>query len=252
MKSLVIRLIFTLLFLGNAATVSPLFGQANRAGVTEIEVMDPLTMYSFSSGEGQGFLKRSPVNLPQPIYPGKETGVVGLKFVISPEGTVEKVTRDQNLHTNGNEEMIKAAEIAVQQWIFAPLPEKMAQEEQDVSVLIQYNDPESKILYSIDGKCTIEGLKGRMPIKLEAPKHTSQHEGIVNATLRINSDGEVVWLGNFHGAYDHIKVIPRLGIITHQALSTWRFDPLVADSPEAETDQEIKVTIRYVANKMSN
>ena len=209
----------------------------------KIEIMDPETMYSFSGIEGKGFLNRSPVNLPQPAYDGEETGIVGLMFTITPAGRVSKVKQETFALTTANAEMIQKAKTAVLQWEFTPLPRKLNQEDQDVRVIIQFNTAESGILYSIDGLYRIEGLKNRFPIELEAPDYNTEHEGIVTAFLAISPEGNVKYIGKFHGAYSYQKVIPKLGLITYSAIKKWRFDPLRPD--QRQVDQEIIVKIRY-------
>jgi hypothetical protein len=209
----------------------------------EIEIMDPETMYSFSGIEGQGFLNRSPVNLPVPAYDGDETGIVGLMFTINPNGKVSRVKQETFALTTANAEMVQAAKNAVLQWEFAPLKPGIAWEDQDVRVIIQYNHSKSGVMYSIDGLYQIEGLVDRLPIELKAPDYNTSHEGIVTVVLAISPEGTVSYINKSYGAYTYQKVIPRLGIITYEAVRKWRFDALTPE--QKQEDQEITVKIRY-------
>ena len=208
-----------------------------------IEIMDPETMYSFSGIEGQGFLKRSPVNLPIPAYQGQETGIVGLMFTITPQGRVSKVKQETFALTTANAEMIQSAKTAVLQWEFSPLPARVAWKDQDVRVIIQFNHSDSGVLFSIDGLYRIEGLKDRFPIELEAPRYDTPHEGIVTTIIGISPEGTVRYISKSYGAYTNQQVIPKLGLITYSAIRKWRFDPLLPD--QEQEDQEITVKIRY-------
>ena len=210
-----------------------------------IDFMDPETVYSFKGLDGRGFLRRSPVNLPQPVYVGKETGIVALIFEINPAGYVPKLRQETDLVTSANSDMIEAAQVAVEQWKFNPLPPDAEQEIEEVRVVIQYNFTNSGVIYSIDGRFTIEGLRNdRRPVQLAVPEYNTDHEGVVTALLTIEPSGGLAWIDQFYGSYPNQRVVPRLGIITDKAIRKWRFTPL----PEGveQTDQLIKVICRYL------
>ena len=219
--------------------------EVKPAGPNMVEIMDPQTFYSFRGTDGKGFLNRSPVNLPQPLYSGSETGIVALIFRIDALGKVSDVHKEASPLKTATREMEDAAIKAVENWTFAPLPASQSQAANNqVRVVIQFNHPESGVLYSEDGLYIIEGLSNRLPVKLIAPQHRTQHEGVVVATITLAPSGKVKIIHNYHGASEQEKVIPRLGIITYEALSQWQFDALAAS--EIQIDQEISVTIRYL------
>lgn len=209
-----------------------------------LEIMDPETMYSFSGLEGKGFLNRKPVNLPQPAYDGDETGIVGLIFTIKPDGKVSEVRQETFALTTVNEKMVEAAKAAVIQWQFSPLPASMAQKDNHVKVIIQFNNAQSGVLYSVDGLCRIEGLGERFPVHLISPLYEAEEdEGVVTAIVNLAPDGTVNFIGKFYGAYLQQTVRPRLGIITYSAIRQWKFDPLPEDKPQE--DMDVTVQIRY-------
>lgn len=226
--------------------LSPELGQAQTRNSQKkmVEVMDPETMYSFTGVDGKGFLNRSPLNLPQPTYEGEETGIVGLFFSITPEGNVSEVRQESFALATANEEMIQSAREAVSQWKFTPVSDQRKDDE--VRVIIQFNKTETGILYSVDGLYRIQGLVGRFPVELVAPENDSNQQGIVSAMLTVSPDGSVKFISKFYGAQPGYAVPPRLGIITHQALMEWKFDPISEYSDQEPEDQEILVQIRFM------
>ncbi|MDX2246804.1 MAG: hypothetical protein SF052_08530 [Bacteroidia bacterium] len=233
-----------LAFLGSGLPCPPLTAQNRTSAPNVLEIMDPETMYSFSGLEGKGFLNRKPVNLPQPAYDGPETGIVGLIFTIQPNGKVSEVRQETFALTTANEKMVEAAKAAVIQWEFSPLPASSSQQNNEVRVIIQFNDPQSGVLYSVDGLCKIEGLGERFPVELVAPQYEEEEdEGVVTAIVNLAPDGTVNFISKFYGAYSHQLVRPRLGIITYSAIRQWRFDPLAAD--KEQTDHDVTVQLRY-------
>ncbi|MEZ4776801.1 MAG: hypothetical protein R3D00_26735 [Bacteroidia bacterium] len=218
--------------------------QTRTAAPNVLEIMDPETMYSFSGLEGKGFLNRKPVNLPQPAYDGPETGIVGLIFKIKPNGKVSEVNQETFALTTANEKMVEAAKAAVIQWQFSPLPASGAQTDNDVRVIIQFNNSLSGVLYSVDGLCRIEGLGERFPVHLISPQYEEgEEEGVVTAVVNLAPNGSVNFIGKFYGAYSHQAVRPRLGIITYSAIRQWKFDPIPEDKPQEDLD--VTVQIRY-------
>ncbi|GAB4409811.1 MAG: hypothetical protein OHK0039_13710 [Bacteroidia bacterium] len=224
----------------------PAPAQGTRAPES-IEVLNPDILYHFSAIDGRGFLRRSPINLPVPFYPGDETGLVALVFTITPDGMVSYVFQELNLAVMATPEMVKAAKDAVQRWEFNPLPPHVEQADHVVRVLIQFNNPASTIRYSQDGRVVIEGPGDRIPVNLPAPRYESDHEGVVKARVTVNPDGSIAWIDKFSGAYEHQRVLPRLGIITHEALRSWRFLPRLRPVAEDEDPQEqVRITFHYM------
>ncbi len=246
------RSITLLLFL----CLLPVFSQAQTRseGPSELNILDPETVYSFTGANGEGFLRRSPVNLPQPIYQDETTGLVPLTFTILPDGSVEDVRLDPPLLPGTSRNMVNAAVKAVEQWEFAPLPESMGDELMPVKVVIQYNEPGSGVLYASDGSCTMKGLDARKPAHIYSPTGTTEEGGIVNAVVGLRPDGTIRGIYRYFGVREDVPVPARLGIISYEALQKWTFTALPETSEEDETvqvDQEIVVTLRFQANPES-
>lgn len=199
----------------------------------EIEIMDPNTMYSFRGWDGGGFLRRSPVNLPEPAYTGGETGLVALEFVITPSGQVSDVEVENSPVTMATEDMVTAAKNAVRAWKFNPLPPETSHDDHKVRVVIQFNFPYAAVRYSDEGMCIIRDLGVREPVALPAPAYESDHEGTVTVQLTIGPDGRVAWVDKYYGKTPADKVTPRLGIITSEAVKEWRFTPLPEEKSQA-------------------
>lgn len=231
----------------------PLFPQAQTRseGPSELNILDPETVYSFTGANGEGFLRRSPVNLPQPIYQEETTGLVPLTFVILPDGSVEEVRLDPPLLPGTSRNMVNAAVKAVEQWEFAPLPESMEAELMAVKVVIQYNEPGSGVLYASDGSCTMKGLEERKPAHIYSPTGTTEESGIVNAVVGVRPDGTIRGIYRYFGVREDVPVPARLGIISYETLQSWTFTALPepsAEEEEAQVDQEIIVTLRFRGN----
>lgn len=247
------RLIGLLFFL----CLLPVFSQAQTRseGPAEINILDPETVYSFTGANGEGFLRRSPINLPQPIYLDKTTGLVPLAFTILPDGSVEDVRLDPPLLPGTSRNMINAAVKAVEQWEFAPLPETMEDELMAVKVVIQYNELGSGVLYASDGSCTMKGLDARKPAHIYSPVGTSEEGGIVNAVVGLRPDGSIRGIYRYFGVREDVPVPARLGIISYEALLNWTFTALpepTAEDEMVQVDQEITVTLRFQGNPEAN
>lgn len=234
-------LVFLIFKLGS---VSVCQGQRASEDLNYLDFMDAETFYSFKGLDGKGFLRRSPVNLPQPLFEGRETGLVPLVFTITPSGQISRVRPEQSEFMMATSDMLDAAVTAVKQWKFNPLPPAANQSDEEVRVVVQFNHKESGVLYSIDGQFTIEGLSaGRKPVKLLRPKYESNHEGVVTVVATISPLGDLAWIDKFYAHTEHQRVVPRLGIITDQAVRKWRFTPLPEENDQL--DQQIKITCRY-------
>jgi TonB family protein len=238
---LLIRITTALFFMMSVLLSS---AQGVRSASKVVEILDPETLVSFTGLEGKGFLGRSSQNLPQPYYTGKETGVVALIFTIKPSGHVANVRVEKSNLYPCTTEMADAARVAVENWKFQPLSTKVRQNDEEVRVVIQFNHTGSNILYSHDGRYTIEGLGSRYPVALPSPDYHILDEGVVNVILTLNPDGTVAWIDRFYGAYPHLPAPPRLGMITNEAVRKWTFNALPADQPQE--DLQIKVTFRYI------
>ncbi|MEM7375281.1 MAG: energy transducer TonB [Bacteroidota bacterium] len=235
--------LFLFLIFGAGISTTGL-GQKLSNEVEYLDFMDAETFYSFKGLDGKGFLRRSPVNLPQPLFEGQETGLVALVFTITPSGQISQVRPEKSEFMSATQKMLDAATTAVKQWKFNPLPPAASQSDEEVRVVVQFNHKESGVLYSIDGQFTIEGLAaGRKPVKLVRPKYDSDHQGVVTVLATINPLGGLAWIDKFYALNESQKVVPRLGIITDQAIRRWRFTPLTEDSEQL--DQQIKITCRY-------
>lgn len=242
--SLLYPLLVLLLFFGQSFS-NKVLAQSGRADQVFLDFMDPETFYSFKGLDGKGFLRRSPVNLPQPLFEGKETGLVSLLFTITPSGQISRVRQERNDFMTSSAEMAEVSITAVKQWKFNPLPLDVPQSDEEVRVVVQFNYAESGVLYSADGQFTIEGLEGgRRPVKLMPPDYSSQHQGVVTVLATIGPTGNIAWIDKFYGLLPSHSVIPRLGIITDKAVRKWRFTPI----PEGveQLDQQIKITCRYL------
>lgn len=227
--------------------------QTRSEAPAELNILDPETVYSFTGANGEGFLRRSPVNLPQPIYVESATGLVPLTFVILPDGSVKDVRLDPPLLPGTSREMVTAAIKAVEQWEFAPLPESMGEEEMPVKVVIQYNEPGSGVLYASDGSCTMQGLDERKPAHIYSPTGTSDEGGIVNAVVGVRPDGTIRGIYRYFGVREDVPVPARLGIISYETLQRWTFTALpepTGDEPMLQ-DQEIVVTLRFRASSLA-
>jgi TonB family protein len=225
---------------------SPLLNaQSNSDHPQELLLLDPATVYSFRGLDGQGFLRRSPVNIPEPVYQGQRTGLVVLLFVISPSGQVSQAELEPNQHGLATIDMIRAAKAAVMQWKFNPLPNTQRQSDQKVRVLIQFNRPGSGRMFSEEGNVIIEGLQQRRALYLQSSGHQAMTGGIVTAEVTLNPMGQVAWVDRYYGASPEEKVNPHLGLRTHQALAQWQFAP----SGDDQALQTIKVTFRYLADQ---
>ncbi|MDP5171588.1 MAG: energy transducer TonB [Bacteroidia bacterium] len=227
-----------------------MFAQTRSEAPSELNILDPETVYSFTGLNGEGFLRRSPVNLPQPLYRGTETGLVPLQFSIKPDGSVTDVRLVPPLLPGTSRDMVNAAVNAVKQWAFAPLPASMTQELMDVHVVIQYNEIDSGVLYSSDGSCIMTGLDGRKPAHIYKPQLQDAEgmPGIVNAVVGVKPDGSVRGIYRYYGGESGEEIPPRLGIITYEALRTWTFDALPAplsEEEQAPQDQEVTITFRF-------
>lgn len=219
-----------------------LVAQTRSEAPQELNVLDPEAVYSFTGSDGEGFLRRSPVNLPLPFYQGQETGLVPLVFDIKPDGTVDRVRINPPLLPGINRAMVNGAINAVEEWVFAPLPATMAQEDQRVYVVIQYNDPESGVLYSSDGTCIIRNLNGLKPAHIYAPPADSL-SGVVNAVVGVRPDGTVRGIYRYYGTPGAGEIPPRLGILTYETLKNWTFFPLPVQAEQLE--HEITVTLQF-------
>jgi TonB family protein len=245
MKSrLIIKGIYIFTFVSGLAAPQAGPAQAVRAGEARVEMLDPESLYSFSGLDGRGFLRRGVQNMPQPYFTSSETGIVPLIFTITPSGRVSDVQIERFSQELATEDMIEAARTAVLNWQFQPLPPRMVQQDEEVRVVIQYNSGNSGRLYSHDGLYTIEGLQGRRPLDLPAPKYATLDEGVVTVILTLSPSGEIAWIDQFYGAYPHLPAKPRLGLITHEAVRKWKFSPLPESAPQE--DQQIKIVFRYL------
>ena len=226
--------------------ISPQYAQTRSEAPAELNILDPETVYSFTGTNGEGFLRRSPVNLPQPIYTGQAHGLVPLKFTILPDGSVKDVRLDPPLLPGTSRDMVNGAVKAVEQWKFAPLPGAMDPVDMPVKVVIQYNEPGSGVLYASDGSCIMQGLQDRKPAHIYTPGLHTGASGIVNAVVGVRPDGTVRGIYRYFGVDEEDAVTPRLGILTYEAVKTWTFDPLPPPTEEVPaTDQEITVTLRF-------
>lgn len=245
LHSLLYSFLVLFLFCGSSLFSDSLCAQTGRNDQVFLDFMDPETFYSFKGLDGKGFLRRSPVNLPQPLFEGKETGLVSLLFTITPSGQISRVRQERNDFMTASKEMTEVSITAVKQWKFNPLPLDVPQSEEEVRVVVQFNYTGSGVLYSADGQFTIEGLEGgRRPVKLIPPDYSSQHQGVVTVMATIGPTGGIAWIDKFYGLIPSQQVVPRLGIITDQAVRKWRFTPI--PEGEEQIDQQIKITCRYI------
>jgi hypothetical protein len=221
-----------------------LSAQDSGASRGRIELMHPETLYAFRGLDGKGFLKRNPVNLPEPFYDGSGTGLVALRVTIAPSGQVSRVAQEATAIATATPEMIQAAKDAVMAWKFMPLGPKAVQNEEVVRVVIQFNQPGSGVRFSEDGRYMIEGLGARMPVQLVEPRYYVEDEGVVTAIMTIDPAGEIAWIDQYYGAYPHSPAVPRLGLITNEAVRQWKFNPLPAD--QSGEDQQVKVVFHYI------
>lgn len=209
----------------------------------QIEFMDPDVVYSFRGLDGNGFLTRKPLNIPSVAYDKAETGLVILIFAVSPAGLVKNIRLEPGQEGFATAKMIQAANQAVEQWRFNPLPPEQPQEDEEVRVLIQFNHAGSGRLYSSEGNFIIEGIDNRLPIEVPMPDYELRHEGIVIAEITIDPKGNIAWIDRYYGERPSMPVNPHLGIITHQAVKEWHFSALPASIPQE--DQKVKVICRY-------
>lgn len=234
------------------SSVQELIGQLRSEAPVELNILDPETVYSFTGLNGEGFLRRRPVNLPQPIYLGSATGIVPLTFMILPDGSTQEVRIDPPLLPGTRREMVTSAIKSVEQWQFEPLPEAMRQELMAVKVVLQYNRQGSGVLYASDGSCTMRGLAGRRPAHIYAPDWLPSESGIVNAVVGLNADGTVHGIYRYFGVREEVPVPASLGILTYETLKQWTFDPALPPEEDVEEEwgpsrQEIIVTLRFSA-----
>lgn len=208
-----------------------------------VSILDPETLYTFSALEGRDFLQRQPLNLPEPLFAGTETGLVAIEFEILPQGVVTNVSSIPEYSTTKNIKMIQAALTAVANWRFQPLGVNIGASKEPVQVLVQFNYPESDVRYSADGRFILKGLRGREPVRLIEPKPTYFYEGKVNVTMVLDANGHVVRLDNFYGAYPNVAVVPRLGILAHDAIINWQFAALPSANNHRSTPKEQKIAI---------
>ncbi len=227
--------------------LSEISAQTRSESPAELNMLDPETLYSFTGANGEGFLRRSPVNLPQPIYTGTATGLVPLKFTIRPDGTTQEVRLDPPLLPGTSRQMVNGAVKAVEQWQFAPLPEDIPQDHLPVKVVIQYNEPGSGVLYASDGSCIMQGLDERKPAHIYAPGKHEGGPGIVNAVVGLRPDGSVRGVYRYFGVRGDDPIPPRLGILTYEALKTWTFTAAEQKTDEEglPVEQEIHITLRF-------
>lgn len=209
----------------------------------EVEFLHPEELYSFRGLDGKGFLRRKPLNIPEVAYQEEETGLVVLIFTINPQGRVTEVQREPGQEGLATAQMVSAAVHAVEQWQFNPLPPQLPQQDERVRVLIQFNYVGSGKLYSAEGKFLIEGLQGRYPSQIPAPRYESKHQGVVTAELTLEPTGEVAWVDRYYGERRGEPLNPHLGIITQGVIRDWTFTPLPAYLPQEQ--QKIRVICRY-------
>lgn len=224
-----------------------LSGQPDAEAPQELNILHPEDLFSFTGENGESFIRRTPVNLPQPIYRGQSTGLVPLAFTIQPNGSVTGVETVGMLLPGTTRDMVNAAVKAVQQWEFDTLPAKVAQQPMHVQTVIQYNQPESGIQYASDGSCLIRGLGTRRPAHIYKPGDSGEVHGIIHAVLRVKPDGSIHAVHKYTNEIEGEPVPPRLGILTYEAVSRWTFSPLPAPKEgEVQTDQDIQVTLRFM------
>ncbi len=216
----------------------------------EILLLDSRTVYSFRGLDGHGFLRRQPVNIPEPAYPGQKTGLVVLLATIHPSGQVSRVKLEPNQEGLATVDMIRASKAAVLQWKFTPLPKNHPQNEEQVRVLIQFNHSGSGLVYSEDGNLMIEGLASRRPVNLLSPGHFTYQGGVVTAELTLDENGQVAWVDHYYGSQPSEKVNPHLGLRVHEVLSGWQFTPQTNE--QGESFQQIKVVFRFHGRAQSN
>jgi len=220
------------------------FAQPSAAeNPAELLLLDSRTVYSFRGLDGHGFLRRQPINIPEPAYPGQKTGLVVLLATIHPSGQVSRVALEPNQEGLATIDMIRASKAAVLQWKFNPLPKNRPQSEEQVRVLVQFNHPGSGLMYSEDGNLMIEGLASRRPITLKSPGHVAYQGGVVTAELTLDHQGKVAWVDRYYGSQPREKVNPHLGLRVHDVLSSWRFAPHTDE--QEERFQQIKVVFRF-------
>ncbi len=232
--------------------------QTRSESPEELNILDPETLYSFTGANGEGFIRRSPLNLPQPMYVGQATGLVPLRFTIVPKGTVKDVRLAPPLLPGTSRDMVNAAVKAVEQWEFEALPANFPQEDMPVQVVIQYNKPGSGVLYASDGSCIVKGLGDRKPAHIYKPGLPGPVSGIVNAVVGLRPDGTVRGVYRYFGEAGEEEIPPRLGILTYEAITDWTFHPAPPAPPVEEgeiplpQDLEITVTLRFVASEEPN
>lgn len=221
---------------------APAVAQVDRA-FHELHLLDPSTVYSFRGLDGQGFLRRQPVNIPDPVYTGQRCGLVVLRFTINAAGQVGSIRLEPNQHGLATIDMIRSAQAAVLQWRFDSLPAGRTAGPEEVRVLIQFNRPTSDRRFSEEGNVIIDSLGNRRPLRLVSPEMKGQRGGVVTAELTIDATGQVAWVDRYYGATPDEAVDPHLGLKTHAALSQWQLEP----RPEAQGYQRLRVVFRYLS-----
>lgn len=235
-------LLISLLLLINAYGLT--FAQPSaKEKPEELLLLDSRTVYSFRGLDGHGFLRRQPVNIPEPVYPGQKTGLVVLLATIHPSGQVSRVKLEPNQEGLATVDMIRASKAAILQWKFNPLSNNRLQSEEQVRVLIQFNHANSGLVYSEDGNTVIEGLASRRPVRLLSPGHSAYEGGVVTAELTLDQQGNVAWVDRYYGSQPSEKVNPHLGLRVHEVLSKWQFVPQTNE--QAEGFQQIKAVFRF-------
>ncbi len=209
----------------------------------EIEFMDPESIYSFRGLDGHGLINRKPINIPQPTYDLKETGLVVLIFTITPAGTVSTMFMEPGQAGFASREMRESAFRAVEQWRFNPLSVSEPQVDQEVRVLIQFNHKGSGRLYSAEGNFILEGIDHRFPTFVPIPDYELSQQGTVTAEITLEPDGSIAWINRYYGETPREKVNPHLGIITHRAVSQWSFTALPKELPQEQSS--LKIICRY-------
>lgn len=212
-----------------------------------VMILDPETLYTFSALDGRDFLQRQPLNLPEPLYEGVETGLIAIEFEILTSGKVSDVTSIPSLSTTRNLDMIQSALTAVANWRFRPLGPEVGANEEHVMVIVQFNYPESEYRYSADGRFIFKGLRNRQAISLPQPKPTFYYHGVVSVDMVLDESGRVIRMEDFRGAHSSSPVIPRLGILAYDAIKTWRFSPEIYTQARTEgpLEQVVEVTCLF-------
>jgi len=227
----------------HASSTPPEAAHPAEPNIQLVTFMHPESVYSFRGLDGKGFLKRKPINITEPAYNKQGTGIVILVLLVNPKGQVVRAKVEPGMEDLASPFMVTSAQNAVQAWTFSPTAAKNKQQFDEVRVIIQFNYRGSGTLYSDEGNVIIKGIDGRFPVSLPLPDYKVSNEGIVTAEATLSPDGSVAWIDAYYGRKPGAAVNPHLGVLTHEAISKWKFSALKEDMEQKF--QSFKVICRY-------